>query len=114
MKQFLLRLQALFLATIFVAGSFGLSEADVLLDHPIEQGPVRGRVHLENLGGCADHAEHCVLNRLLADFRDLAPADSSLAIIPQSGHQAIGAIAARILPLSPDLSYQSRAPPTLD
>ncbi len=113
MKQFLLRLQAIFLATIFVAGSFGLPEADVLLDHRIENGPVRGRVHLEGRGGCADHSEHCVLGRLLADLRDLAPGKGSVLVASAITHAAILSVVVQFVPQRLDLSYQSRAPPTL-
>lgn len=113
MKRLLLRLQALFLATIFVAGSFGLPEADVLLDHRIENGPIRTQVHIEGRGGCADHSDHCVLGRLLADLRDLAPANSSLDKLPSDSRLALQAGATHFTPQLLTLSYQSRAPPPL-
>lgn len=113
MKTFFLRLQALFLATIFVAGSFGLPEADVLLDHRLEDGPARTQVHIEGRGGCADHSDHCVLGRLLADLRNLAPADGSPATPPTARQSARYPIADPFIPQRLALSYRSRAPPTL-
>lgn len=113
MKQLLLRLQALLLATIFVSGSFGLPEADVLLDHGIDRGAARTQIHIEDAGGCADHSDHCVLGRLLADLRDLAPAEGPQRPIDPAGQSARYRVAYRLIPKRPALSYRSRAPPTL-
>ncbi len=113
MRRLLLRLQALFLATVFVAGSFGLSDADVLLDHRVQDGSGETRVHFENAGGCTDHSGHCLLGRLLADLRShvltgAAPQATPAPLHsgpPQTGQGAFS-------PRRPDLSYHSRAPPT--
>jgi hypothetical protein len=113
MRGLILRLQALFLATVFVAGSFGLSEADVLLDHRLQDGSSQARVHFENAGGCTDHSGHCLLGRLLADLRShlhtgtaqqATPAPPRPAL-PQTGPDAFA-------PHGSDLPYHSRAPPT--
>jgi hypothetical protein len=113
MPRVILRLQALLLAAIFVAGSFGLPEADVLLDHRIENGPTRTQIHIEGRGGCSDHSDHCVLGRLLADLRNQAPANNTPAT-PISETLATPEIGAdRFTFQRLDLSYRSRAPPTL-
>jgi len=113
MSHVILRVQALFLAAIFAAGSFGLPDADVLLDHRIEDGPTRALVHVEGRGGCADHSDHCMLGRLLADLRDQAPAGSTLSLpcsnVPSAPEARAGSVTLQRL----DLSYRSRAPPTL-
>jgi len=113
MPRVILRLQALFLAAIFAAGSFGLPEADVLLDHRLENGPTRTQVHIEGRAGCADHSDHCVLGRLLADLRDQAPAGSTFCTPYPVARSAPEACADSVTLQRLDLSYRSRAPPTL-
>lgn len=113
MKPVALRLQALVLAAIFAAGSFGLPDADVLLDHRIEDAPTRALVHVEGRGGCADHNDHCMLGRLLADLRDQAPAGNTLSTPCSNVPSAPEACAASVPPGRLSLSYRSRAPPTL-
>ena len=102
--------QALLFTAIFLAGNLVLPEADILLGHGRSQ-ENETRVHYETLGGCRNHAEHCVLSRLLselsgqalsasADFNAvLSASDSLLSGGPQTRPQ-------RLFSLN-----QSRAPP---
>ncbi len=104
-------LTALLLATIFLAGNLVLPQADILFGHrPGTENETR--VHLEAVGGCGNHAGHCLLSRLLSDSSGHAPAATATALF----------IA---LPLSPapnsdpcsvprpiSTTTRSRAPPT--
>jgi hypothetical protein len=113
MPRLILRLQALFLATVFVAGSFGLSGVDVLLDHGVQDGAGAPRVHFENAGGCADHSGHCLLGRLLADLRTHVLSGAAReATLPAPNPAPPQAGPGAFRPHRPDLSYHSRAPPT--
>lgn len=111
MRPFLLRLQASLLAFVFIAGSFGLPEADVFLDHGLDRGPSRYRVHLESTQGCGDHADHCILGRLLAESRDLL--QGSPGVSPIAAAESAVAVPDADLGCSSalPLSYRSRAPP---
>jgi hypothetical protein len=57
------RLVAIVLLSAFGGSGLGLQELDALI-HPAarDSGPV-GVAHLDPLGGCGAHAEHCVLAR---------------------------------------------------
>jgi hypothetical protein len=69
------RLRALLLVTLFVTGNFGLPATDILLEHSLGPHPA-SQVHLEPAGGCRNHAEHCVLSRLLNDLGQQSPSSA--------------------------------------
>ncbi len=104
-------LRTLFLATIFVVGNLVLPQVDIFLDHGLGAPQNAHRVHLERPGGCRDHAEHCVLSRLLGNLDGQAPAHRTTAAPFES---LFTRPARRTLPLPADRypsSHRSRAPP---
>jgi hypothetical protein len=107
------RLRILFLATLYVAGNFGLPATDLLLNHRSPETRHAGQSHFEGPGGCREHADHCVLARLLNDFRLQAPGTPQerprLPSAVASTARAVSAIAVS----TPSRSHRSRAPPVL-
>jgi hypothetical protein len=102
--------KALLFAAIFLAGNLVLPEADILLGHGRNQAN-ETRVHLEQLGGCRNHTEHCVLSRLLSDLSGQAPS-SSLAFHAAFSASAVLLSAGDSPATRYFLSYNhSRAPP---
>jgi hypothetical protein len=103
-------LKALLLAAIFLAGNLVLPGADVLLGHRLGQ-ENETRVHLEPLGGCRNHAEHCVLPRLLNDLGQQSP---STAFVLASAPQQASPFRSADLPSAASRAphrHHSRAPP---
>jgi hypothetical protein len=111
MRPLILRLQACFLALVFFAGNLGLPEADVLLDHGLGSVVDRPQVHIEGTGGCADHADHCPLGRLLANGSDLHLGLITAAPVTPPRFVVLVHRTLRAPASTPTLPYQSRAPP---
>lgn len=105
-------LKSILLAAIFLAGNLVLPEADILFGH-------RGghenetRVHLEQLGGCATHAEHCALSRLLGDLGQQWPSPAAASSWITDVTPRPGAGDLRSAAPSNSSSTLSRAPPAL-
>lgn len=113
MSRLTLRLQALLLATIFVAGNFGFADLDALLRHRSLAAVGQTRTHFETQGSCADHQGHCQLGRLLANASGQVAAEA-----PSLAHSILPHTPPRFWPecrttQAPNPAYHSRAPPAL-
>lgn len=73
------RARAWLLLALFLGAGTSMPSADALLYH-IHPDPWAGRVHVEPIGGCTAHADHCTLGRTPPGSRALA----SLALSVQS------------------------------
>jgi hypothetical protein len=103
-------LKALFLAALFLAGNLVLPEADILLGHRLGT-ENESRVHVEPLGGCRNHAEHCVLSRLISDLTGQAPASSLALPVPATTSASLRSADLQSATLRSPRSNHSRAPP---
>lgn len=103
-------LKALLLAAIFLAGNLVLPGADAILGHRLGQ-ENEARVHLEQLGGCRNHAEHCVLPRLLNDLGQQAPSTGGIAAFAAHPTQQPPRADQWSAPRLSATDYRSRAPP---
>ncbi len=106
------RPRALFLAALFVAGSFGLSATDALLDHGLDAPHRIPQVHVEQRGGCHDPVEHCVLGRLLGELRLHSPATATIRVPFADTVATLLVHVSRLAPSLPSTLHRSRAPPS--
>jgi len=67
----LARVRAWLLLALFLGAGTSLPSADALLHH-IHPDPFAGRVHVEPLGGCTAHSDHCTLGRTPPGSRAVA------------------------------------------
>jgi hypothetical protein len=105
------KLRALLLATIFVAGNLVLPEVDIFLDHGLGTPRAEQAVHLERPGGCRDHAEHCVLGRLLSELRLQAPECGAALLRLEACAPTLLRFDSRVASDTTPSTYRSRAPP---
>jgi hypothetical protein len=105
------RLYAVLFLAFFVGSGIALPAADELLYHAGRDSAPAGIAHLDPVGGCGSHAEHCVL----ASFRSVR----SLASV---GHQlppvqaatsdtAVFRLVSSLRSIDRSLLQPSRAPP---
>lgn len=85
------RVRAWLLLALFLGAGSSLPSPDALLFH-MHPDPHSGRVHVEPLGGCTAHSEHCTLGRT------------------PPGSRAAGALAL-VVRLAPGLGQASRKLP---
>jgi hypothetical protein len=107
------RLKAIFLATVFLGGNFGLPDFDALRYHWARSETTQQQAHFDPPGGCSSHAEACVLDAVplgpclgdsidggaAADRVDGPPPPIALISTPRS--------------INPHAFPPSRAPPAL-
>jgi hypothetical protein len=66
------RVRSWLLLALFLSAGTSLPSLDALLFH-LHPDPTAGRVHVEPLGGCTSHSEHCTLGRTPPGSRAVAP-----------------------------------------
>lgn len=99
------------LAAAFVAASFGLPAADILLDHRLEGPHQSVQAHLEDLNGCREHIDHCALARMLGAVRLQAASASPPEFLPAADTARTELLRPGV-PFAPHQPfYFSRAPP---
>lgn len=105
------RLRVLLLATFYVAGNFGLPATDLLLNHGVGAPRDTTQAHIETTGGCGQHADHCVLARVLGDLRLQAPGAIPYHVAARLPAFGDPLAADRVVPLVHFPPHHSRAPP---
>jgi hypothetical protein len=104
------RRRAWLLLALFLGAGTSLPSADALLHH-LHAHPMAGRVHVEPLGGCTAHADHCTLGRTPPGSRALAP----LPLLPRVVHDEVARrpvqSGARLASAPRPFLPPSRAPP---
>lgn len=104
------RVRSWLLLALFLSAGTSLPSLDALLFH-LHPDPMAGRVHVEPLGGCTSHSDHCTLGRTPPGSRAVAPLAIVARLAPDA-RRAPGppppapALAARAASLP-----RSRAPP---
>jgi len=111
MVKRLVRVRSLSLLLVFLAAGTSLPSLDSLLFHgdPAES---RGRIHVEQAGGCPDHAGHCVLGRTATGAGAILAAAVEISFEPAGG--PIDRLTSQsFLSTDPAGQPNSRAPPVL-
>ena len=75
------RLRAWLLFALFLGAGTSLPSADALLHH-WHPDPFAGRVHVEPVGGCVAHADHCTLGRTPPGSRAVASFVFLIRLVP--------------------------------
>jgi hypothetical protein len=105
------RLSAVFFLAFFVGSGIALPAADELLYHAGRDSAPAGVAHLDPVGGCGSHAEHCVLT----SFRSVRPLASVSHQIPPVELAITGDVVFRpvssLRSIDRSLLQPSRAPP---
>jgi hypothetical protein len=105
------RLAAFLLLGIFAAGGIGLQEFDALFFRGDHEAASRGLNHLDPLGGCGAHSEHCVLAPA-ATVRSLAaPGPSRVPVVAPVRTPMLGQQLLQPVPADPGLLHTARPPP---